>query len=67
MKGKHRFYNGGKLDNFDFPFFPSCYYVNLHRGGLQQEPGPADVHQEEGHDQQHHHQHDLLDARAAKQ
>ena len=45
----------------------SCYSVNLHHGGLQQEPGPADGDQEDEHDQEFHHQHDLYDARAAKQ
>ena len=29
----------------------SCYFVNSHRGGLLWEPGPADGHQEEEHDQ----------------
>ena len=38
----------------------------LHSGGFQQGPVPADRHQEEGHDQQHHHQHDFHDATAIK-
>ena len=44
----------------------SRYLVNLHSGGLQRGPGPADGHQEEGHDQQHLHHHDFHDAIAAK-
>ena len=44
----------------------SRYSVNLHSGGLQRGPGPADGHQEEGHGQQHHHHHDFHDARAIK-
>ena len=40
-------------------------FVNFHHRGLQRGPGPADGHQEKGHDQQHPHHHHLHDARAA--
>ena len=38
----------------------SCYSVNLHCGGLQQGPGPADGQQKEGHDQHDQCHHDPL-------
>ena len=58
--------HGGQYLYVDNGLKSICYSVNLHGGGLQQEPGPANGHREEGPDQQHHHEHDLLDSSAAK-